>query len=189
MTFKPSKSRTTSRCPQIIKTLFIGSSSFTNWKILEKDLPEYEPLNRAFGGSTLLHVIRYREEVINKYNPESIVIYCGENDIAASETVTGKMVFERFKVLYHHIREKFPKIKIYYVSIKPCPLRWNMRDRMMEANTQIRRFCKKQKTYLFLSVFGIKCLKMQNRLHPFLWRIICMRILKAMRYGFTRLER
>lgn len=140
--------------PVDYKTLFIGSSSFTNWKTLEKDLPEYAPLNRAFGGSTLLDVIRYREEVINKYNPERIVIYCGENDIAASETVTGKMVFERFEILYHHVREKFPKTKIYYVSIKPCPLRWNMRDRMMDANTQIKRFCKKQKNTYFINIWN-----------------------------------
>jgi lysophospholipase L1-like esterase len=140
--------------PADYKTLFIGSFSFTNWKTLEKDLPEYASLNRAFGGSTLLDVIRYREDVINKYNPERIVIYCGENDIASSEAVTGKIVLDRFKVLHQHIREKFPKTKIYYVSIKPCPLRWNMRDRMMEANTQIRRFCKKQKHTYFISIWN-----------------------------------
>ena len=140
--------------PGDYKTLFIGSSSFTNWKKMEKDLPEYAPLNRAFGGSTLLDVIRYREDVINKYNPERIVIYCGENDIASSEAVTGKIVLDRFKVLHQHIRGKFPKIEIYYVSIKPCPLRWNMRDRMMDANIQIKRFCKKQKHTYFVSIWN-----------------------------------
>jgi lysophospholipase L1-like esterase len=140
--------------PAHYKTLFIGSSSFTKWKTLEKDLPEFAPLNRAFGGSTLLDVIRYREDIINKYNPERIVIYCGENDIASSDTVTGKIVLERFKVLYQHIREKFPKIDIYYVSLKPCPLRWSMRERMMDGNTQIKRFCKKQKHAYFISIWN-----------------------------------
>ena len=56
--------------PLHYKTLFIGSSSFTKWKTLEQDLPEYAPLNRAFGGSTLLDVIRYRKDVFEKYNPE-----------------------------------------------------------------------------------------------------------------------
>jgi lysophospholipase L1-like esterase len=139
--------------PTHYKTLFIGSSSFTKWKTLDKDLPEYATLNRAFGGSTLLDVIRYRKDIINKYNPERIVIYCGENDVASSDTVTGKVVLERFKVLYQHIREKFPKIDIYYVSLKPSPLRWNMRQRMMDANTQIKRFCKKQKHVYFISIW------------------------------------
>ena len=139
--------------PTHYKTLFIGSSSFTKWKTLEKDLPEYAPLNRAFGGSTLPDVIRYRKEVIEKYNPKRIVIYCGENDIASSDSITGKIVLDRFKILYTDIREKFPKINIYYISLKPCPLRWKMRARMMDANTQIEQFCKKQKHTYFISIW------------------------------------
>jgi len=91
--------------PTNYKTLFIGSSSLTNWLTLEQDLAEYAPLNRAFGGSTLLDVIRYRKDVIEKYNPARIVIYCGENDIASSDTISGKTVFERFLpqryILFH----------------------------------------------------------------------------------------
>jgi len=139
--------------PAHYKTLFIGSSSFTKWKTLEQDLPEYAPLNRAFGGSTLLDVIRYRDDIIYNYNPERIVVYCGENDVAFSDTVTGKIVLERFKVLYQHIREKFPKIDLYFVSLKPSPSRWSMRERMMDANTQIQRFCKKQKHTYFINIW------------------------------------
>jgi lysophospholipase L1-like esterase len=159
--------------PMHYKTLFIGSSSFTKWKTLEQDLPEYAPLNRAFGGSTLLDLIRYREDVINKYNPERIVIYCGENDVASSDTVTGQVVLERFKVLHQHIREKFPKIDIYYVSLKPCPLRWSIRQRMIDGNTQIEGFCKKQKHTYFISIWDqmlensepIPSIFMEDRLH------------------------
>jgi lysophospholipase L1-like esterase len=159
--------------PTNYKTLFIGSSSFTKWKTLEQDLPEYAPLNRAFGGSTLLDLIRYREDVINKYNPEIIVIYCGENDVASSDSVTGKVILERFKVLYQHIRGKFPKIDIYYVSLKPCPLRWGIRQRMIDGNTQIEEFCKKQKQMYFISIWDqmlensepISSIFMEDRLH------------------------
>jgi lysophospholipase L1-like esterase len=139
--------------PTHYKTLFIGSSSFTKWKTLEQDLPEYAPLNRAFGGSTLPDVIRYRAAIIEKYNPERIVIYCGENDIASSDSVTGKIVLERFILLYQHIRKKFPAIDIYYISLKPSPLRWEMRDRMLDANYRIADFCKKQKHTHFISIW------------------------------------
>ena len=139
--------------PAHYKTLFIGSSSFTKWKTLEKDLPEYAPLNRAFGGSTLPDVIRYRKDIIEKYNPEKIIIYCGENDVASSDTITGKIVLDRFKVLYNDIRENFPNINIYYISLKPCPLRWKMRERMVDANNQIEKFCKKQKHTYFISIW------------------------------------
>jgi lysophospholipase L1-like esterase len=135
------------------KTLFIGSSSFTKWKTLEQDLPEYAPLNRAFGGSTLLDVIRYRKDIFEKYNPEKIVIYCGENDVASSDTVTAKVVLKRFKVLYQQVREKFPKINIYYISLKPSPLRWKMKDRMIDANKKIKKFCKQQRHTYFINIW------------------------------------
>ena len=59
--------------PTYYKTLFIGSSSFTKWKTLGEDLPEYAPLNRAFGGSTLVDLIRYEKDVIDKYSPEKLL--------------------------------------------------------------------------------------------------------------------
>ncbi len=136
------------------KTLFIGSSSFTYWKNLSQDLPEYAPLNRAFGGSTLADVIRYQDVVIDRYNPERIVIYCGENDIASSDTITAQTVFDRFKLLHQHIRTKFPKVKIYYISIKPSPSRWRMKDRIIAANALIKKFCTHQKNTDFITVWN-----------------------------------
>ncbi|MGZ8553638.1 MAG: GDSL-type esterase/lipase family protein, partial [Chitinophagaceae bacterium] len=42
--------------------LFIGSSSFTMWKDVQKDFPAYTIVNRGFGGSSLLDVIRYAND-------------------------------------------------------------------------------------------------------------------------------
>ncbi|MBU6307561.1 MAG: G-D-S-L family lipolytic protein, partial [Bacteroidetes bacterium] len=80
--------------------LFIGSSSFTNWKDVQNYFPKHTILNRAFGGSSLTHLILYAEEVIFRYQPKQIVIYCGENDLAASELVTADSVLQRFKKLF-----------------------------------------------------------------------------------------
>ena len=148
------KKRDSIAMPTNYKTLFIGSSSFTKWITLGQDLPEYAPLNRAFGGSTLLDVIRYRAAIIEKYNPERIVIYCGENDITSSNGVTGKIVLERFRLLYLNIRGKFPTTDIYYVSLKPSPLKWEMRQRILDANYRIADFCKKQKHTYFISIWN-----------------------------------
>lgn len=139
--------------PSHYKTLFIGSSSFTMWKTLEKDLPEYEPLNRAFGGSTLLDVIYFKKDIIDKYSPERIVIYCGENDIASSDTITAKMVLNRFKELHSHIQKMFPAIHIYYVSMKPSPSRWSRQARMVDANKGIKKYSKKMKNTHYISIW------------------------------------
>src|SRR5882757_5846520 len=72
--------------------LFVGSSSFTKWKDVADYFPGYTIINRGFGGSSIPDVIRYANDIIFPYHPKQIVIYCGENDLAASDTVSAQMV-------------------------------------------------------------------------------------------------
>ena len=66
--------------------LFVGSSSFTRWTDVQDYFPKHRIINRGFGGSTLQDVIRYAGDIITAYHPKQVVIYCGENDLAASDT-------------------------------------------------------------------------------------------------------
>ena len=134
--------------------LFVGSSSFTKWTDVQNYFPGYKIINRGFGGSSLTDVIRYENDVIFKYDPKQIVIYCGENDIAGSSEVTSQIVFERFEQLFRDIRTKYPKIPIIYISMKPSPSRWDMRTKMMEGNKLIEKFLKMQKKTVFVNVWN-----------------------------------
>lgn len=133
--------------------LFIGSSSFRLWKTVNDDFHNTTILNRAFGGATLEDVIRYQDDVVLKYKPKKIFLYCGENDIASSEKVTPEVVFLRFKVLYAAMRAKFPDTPIVFVSIKPSILRWSMKDRMMTANALISNFLKDKPHAVFVNIW------------------------------------
>ena len=97
--------------------LFVGSSSFTKWTDVENYFPGYTIFNRGFGGSTLPDLIGYENDVIFKYNPKEIVIYCGDNDVASSDTITAVTVLRRFQKLYSDIRAKYPKVPVVFVSI------------------------------------------------------------------------
>jgi len=133
--------------------LFVGSSSFNYWKDISNYFPGYPIINRGFGGSSLTDIIHFNQETILKYKPKQIYIYCGENDIAASDTITPQIVFERFKTLYTIIRNHLGnKIPIMYVSIKPSVARWSMEDKFVTANSLIRNFINKQKQTQFLDV-------------------------------------
>ena len=133
--------------------LFVGSSSFNYWKDISNYFPGYPIINRGFGGSSLTDVIYFNQETIIKYKPKQIYIYCGENDIAASDTITAQIVFERFKTLYNIIRFHLgKKIPIMYVSIKPSVARWNLENKFVEANSLIRNFISEQKNAQFLDV-------------------------------------
>lgn len=134
--------------------LFAGSSSFTNWRDVQDYFPVYTIINRGFGGSSLLDLIRYENDIIFPYLPKQIIIYCGENDIAATDTVSGKMVFERFKQFFSDIRSRFPEIPLAYISMKPSPSRWHMKERMMEGNELIKKYLKKKKRTKFINVWN-----------------------------------
>lgn len=133
--------------------LLVGSSSFTRWTDVQDYFPGYPIINRGFGGSTLPDVIRYADQVIYPYQPKEVLIYCGENDVAFSDTVTAQTVYQRFTQLFGMIRTKLPKAKIVFVSLKPSPSRWRMQDRVVQTNDLISAYMKKRKNALFINVY------------------------------------
>ncbi len=120
--------------------LFIGSSSFTKWTDVQDCFPNYTIINRGFGGSCLTDLIHYVDDIVFPYHPKQVVIYCGENDFAYSDTITSSVVNSRFVKLFELIRNKLPDAKITFISIKPCPSRWNLKDKFIASNKFIRKF-------------------------------------------------
>ena len=147
------KEDSTHKLPAVHPILFVGSSSIRKWENLRESFPGFPVLNRGFGGSTLTDVIRYADEIIFPYKPKQVVIYCGENDLASSETVTSQMVFKRFITLFVLIRKRLPNTPIAFVSIKPSPSRVNIQARVVEANRLIKGFVKKQLKCDFIDVY------------------------------------
>ena len=134
--------------------LLIGSSSFTKWKDVQDYFPAHTMLNRGFGGSSLTDVIYYANDVIRKYKPKQILIYCGENDIAGSSSVTADTVLERFKTLYAIIRSKFKRVPIAFISMKPSPSREKYLETMQKGNAMIKSFMEDQKRSSYIDVYS-----------------------------------
>lgn len=130
--------------------LFIGSSTFTKWKDAQVDFPKHVIVNRGFGGSTLLNVIHYIEDVVYPYSPKQVVIYCGENDFMTTGT-TPQMVVDRTKKLIELIRAKYPKAFIAYISIKPSPSRAKYIPQMKEANALIKKLISQTKRASYIN--------------------------------------
>ncbi len=97
--------------------LFTGSSSIRFWDSLEKDMEPLEVLNRGFGGAHISHVIHHFKEIIEPYNPEAIVFFCGTNDLTALKT--PEETINDFKKFLNLVRKNFKNIKVYVIGIKP----------------------------------------------------------------------
>jgi len=133
--------------------LFVGSSSFTKWKDVNDYFPGYTIINRGFGGSTLVDVIRYAYDVIIPYHPKQVVIYCGENDLAAADSISVREVVTRFKTLYGMIRQNLPGATIDFISMKASPSREKIFPKIREANNLVKAFLAKERNAGFIDIY------------------------------------
>lgn len=139
--------------PKKNETLFVGSSSFRLWQDIHRSFPKHTIINRGFGGSTLADVIHYADQIIIPYEPKQIVIYAGENDVAAG--TTPERVSERFTNLVTIIRNKLPDAKIIYVAAKPSPSRAKFQAAMISANNRIRDQISRMNRASFVDVYTL----------------------------------
>lgn len=139
--------------PRKNSILFVGSSSFRMWQDLQQDFPGHNIINRGLGGSSLPDLIRYEQDIIFPYEPRQVFVYCGENDLAASDTLAAQTVVKRFITLFTHIRDRLPKASIAFVSIKPSPSRAHLMKKMVVTNRMIRAFLKTQPNTDYVDVY------------------------------------
>ncbi|WP_315819460.1 GDSL-type esterase/lipase family protein [Paraflavitalea speifideaquila] len=135
--------------------LFVGSSSFRLWHDVQSAFPAFTIINRGFGGSTLPDVLQYADDVIFPYNPKEIVIYCGENDVSSSDTITAKTVFTRFEKLFTLIRKKMPKVPVVFVAMKPSPSREKFHQKLLQANLLIKNYLSRQAKTAYVDVYKL----------------------------------
>jgi lysophospholipase L1-like esterase len=111
--------------------LFVGSSSIRLWPT-QKYFPNLRTVNRGLSGSRIPDVYRWFADLVLPYEPEIIVFYSGDNDIAAGGSPT--QVFMDYDAFVRLVHEHFPQAKILFLSIKPSPVRLAVWDKMRQAN-------------------------------------------------------
>ena len=136
--------------PRTSGNVFVGSSSIRMWK-LDTSFPKHTVINRGFGGSQLGDSARYAERIVTPYKPRVVVVYAGDNDLNAGKT--PEAVFADYHALRDKIRMALPETKIIFVSIKPSPSRWKLREKALEANRLIRDEIALGKGQVFVDVW------------------------------------
>jgi lysophospholipase L1-like esterase len=124
--------------PSAIKkgVVFYGSSSIVRWTTLAEDFPDYTTLNRGFGGSLLLQGFEEFKRIIYPLEPSILIVYAGDNDIAAGATPVA--VQESFRNLIKIAGRFYPNLPIAYISMKPAPAGAAFMSKMNETNILIR---------------------------------------------------
>lgn len=137
--------------PRPRAVVFVGSSSIRMWETLAADFPGLPVLNRGFGGSELSDAVRFAERIVVPYKPRVVVLYAGDNDLAAEKTPA--QVFNDFQSFVAIVRRKLPETRIAFIAIKPSLARLNIIDKARETNQLIRDYVRGDDKLAYVDVF------------------------------------
>lgn len=114
--------------------LFLGSSSIRLWDIAGS-FRDRTTINRGFGGATTAHVLHYYKRLLPPAPPRSVIVYVGENDLAAGTPPDA--VSRNVLALLKRLRADYPRAPIAFLSLKPSPIRWTLRPKMAAVNDAV----------------------------------------------------
>jgi len=138
--------------PAVNRIVFIGSSTFTFWSTLERDMSPLPVLNRGFGGAKINDVVRYIDRIVIPYRPRAIVLFAGTNDIAPPKPATAQAVFDGYLSFVKCVQATLPEALIYYVAITPSASRWKLWSIAREINQLISEHTKSDPRLRFIDL-------------------------------------
>ncbi len=132
--------------------LFVGSSTIKRWTTLPKYFPEVTVLNRGFGGARMHDVLYYVDRIVIPCKASHIVVYAGDNDLAAKSTPQD--VLNDFKAFVAKVRAAQPGTPITFVSVKPSPHRERITAKVAEANRLVQEYIKGEPKLGYVDITG-----------------------------------
>ena len=115
--------------------LFTGSSSVRMWPTAQA-FPGRPVVNRGFGGSHITDLLHYYDELVAPHDPDVIVLYVGDNDVASGLPV--ERVMDDYETLLERLRGDYPHAHVVFLSVKLCNSRWDYREQVREVNRRVR---------------------------------------------------
>ncbi len=131
-------------------TLFVGSSSIRLWKSLQVDFPEFDVINRGFGGSRTHEVLYYFDRIVLPYNPKTIVYFAGTNDLAGG--VSPLKVLQNIETFIQKVHEGLPETRVLVLSHTIAVSRKQYYDSYVEANRLMEEVLKNYPNASYIDV-------------------------------------
>lgn len=148
--------------------LFYGSSSIRFWESVAQDFPDQRVINRGFGGSQMDDALHFMDRVVLPYRPRIIVLYEGDNDLAAGRTPAA--IAADYRAFVDTVRHRLPETRVVFVAIKPSLARWNLVDQIRETNALVQRYVERDPAHLAYADVFTPMLGADGRPRPELFR-------------------
>lgn len=131
--------------------LLLGSSSFRLWTNVAEALPGRVVVNRGFGGSHFSDVLEHFDRLVPaSFRPAVILIYEGDNDLAADKSPAA--VAAEARELVRRLRARQRAARIGLLAVKPSPQRLALLDRQRDLNARLAALARARRGVEFLDV-------------------------------------
>ncbi len=130
--------------------LFTGSSTIRKWEQLSTDFSGIRLVHRGFGGSTMEALNYYLRYIVLPYKPSKIVVYEGDNDLAAG--ATPEEFIARCDSFISTVHRALPQTKIWFISIKPSPSRRQKLAVQEQTNRMLKKLARQRVNTGFIDI-------------------------------------
>lgn len=131
---------------------FTGSSSIRKWKNAASLFPGHKVFTRGFGGSEMPDLVAYARRIVIPYRPKLVLVYEGDNDIAAGKS--PRRILSDYQAFVREVHAALPATRIAYVAVKPCPDRAKYLGQIRRLNRLVRQYSRNSGRLLFADVFS-----------------------------------
>jgi lysophospholipase L1-like esterase len=133
--------------------LFTGSSSIRLWTDLQQRFPEHNILNTAFGGSLMLELHYFTQELIVDYKPRRVFIYEGDNDLGEGKS-PEQIIADANKVLAAIRCGLKGNTRVYFITPKPSIRRWHLKAEYEKYISLLKSWAKEKKRVRVIDVWS-----------------------------------
>ena len=133
--------------------VFVGSSSIRLWHTLVEDMAPLQAVQQGFGGSRVNDVQHYLDRLVLAYQPATVVIFIGTNDINVSDEPAAAVpvIAAGVKAIVERIREHNGDTRIFYIAITPTIMSWQKWAAVQQANAAVQAMCEQDKLCQFIA--------------------------------------
>ncbi|HEX5218332.1 MAG TPA: alpha/beta hydrolase fold domain-containing protein [Verrucomicrobiae bacterium] len=135
------------------RVVFTGSSTIRMWKSLPQDLPGLQPINRGFGGSDIEDALHFADRIIFPYQPKSVYLRAGGNDLWNGKT--PEEVFVHFKEFVETVQKRSPRTEITFISWSPTLARWSQAKREKKLNELVAAYVKSKSRLNYIEAYDV----------------------------------
>jgi hypothetical protein len=132
--------------------VFIGSSTFENWKTMQEDFAPASTINRGFGGSTIREVIYYSNRILFPYKPKIVVLYVGNDVWGDPAEPSTEQLFDYFRLFELKLHRQLPNTILNFVSMRPSPLKKKLYEKQNAINDLLQQFAQNTPETNFIDI-------------------------------------